>query len=991
MFSRHRNTDRRIYMCPYCGSSFDTQRGVKAHISSTAACRDADFKENALAAQNRSPSPDLREMGSRSRKTAPSDPAQVPDSEGFSPDVDDRFSPEPSCKRPRYQTTIEDEDESEEDTSTKQPSGYKVEEYPQRVASIRGKGSLPFPAYREVQSKAGHKPWFPFDNREEWELAEWFTTSGVSQTDIDRYLKMKITRERTVPSFKNNYAFQNMLDKLPAGPKFKCKAFTVVGDLMDEDDQPLTEELELWWRDPLEVIKEMLSNVMLANEMHYKPVRVSDASGSERFYDEMWTATWWWDIQDKLEEGATIVPIILSSDKTKLSVFSGDKVAWPVYLTIRNVPKGIRRRPSMHATILLGYIPTSKLECFSAKRRAEEGYKLFHWCMNHILAPLKEAGQHGVEMVCTDGNIRLVHPILAAYVADYPEQCLIACCKENRCVRCRVPPDKRGELLESPPREPITTLTLIDDRFDPGRKSKSASRFEEDGVRAIHKPFWEGLPHTNIFSCFTPDLLHQLHKGVFKTHLVSWCSRLMSEEEMDKRFMTMTRHPTLRHFKKGISTISQWTGNEYKQMEKVFLGVVAGALGDSAMKATRSILDFIMLAQYTTHSTTSLHQMKTALEDFHRYKNAFLDPVHRPHFNIPKIHAISHYIESIVSHGTTDGFNTESPERLHIDFAKKAYRASNKRDYLSQMTKWLSTQEAIQKQKVYLVWIGALEAQAVDGQGNKAKDTDGDCDDDEDKVTAVGSDDTSSESDLEPDEPSSVKLRGSKVILPMRPSNPLTPLTDLTSKYGAVDFLPRLTEFLKANLSSNQFRQPMPHDRFDVYKIIRFSIPFHSDSSDTLIDRVRASPAIPERRTAKARKKAKPAHFDTVLIKTGYKGLGNIECGKGYRVVQVRAMFTVPKHIANYPHPLAYVEYFTNFTRMPNPRTKLLEVSRVVSGINNKRQSAVICLDSIYRSCHLIPKFGKKVDARWKAETVLEQCNHFYVNDSLDLHSYHIL
>ncbi|KAG8939336.1 hypothetical protein FRC03_006360 [Tulasnella sp. 419] len=411
MSSRYRNTSQRIFLCPYCSSSFGAQRGVKAHISSTKTCRDEDFKANAVAAANRSPSPPKGMNSSHNRKKALND--HVHTQEEFNFNVDDRFSPQPTNKRPRYQVTVEDdEDDKDDDASgTQKSTGYKVEEYPLKVASIQGQEPLPFPSHRKAQIKSGQEPWFPFADRQEWELAEWLTTSGVSQTDIDKYLKLKITRERTIPSFKNNYALQKMMDTLPTGPKFKCKVFHAIGDLTDEDDKPLTEELELWYRDPLEVIREIMSNVMLADKMHYKPVKVFDASGSVRFYDEMWTAAWWWDVQvrgfkpmndamlryitqDKLKEGATVIPVILSSDKTKLSVFSGDKVAWPVYLTIGNVPKGIRRRPSMHATILLGYIPTSKLECFSANRRAEEGYKLFHLCMNHILAPLKEAGQH---------------------------------------------------------------------------------------------------------------------------------------------------------------------------------------------------------------------------------------------------------------------------------------------------------------------------------------------------------------------------------------------------------------------------------------------------------------------------------------------------------------------------------------------------------------------------------------------------------------------
>ena len=58
----------------------------------------------------------------------------------------------------------------------------------------------------------------------------------------------------------------------------------------------------------------------------------------------------------------------------------------------------------------------------------------------------------------------------------------------------------------------------------------------------------------------------------------------------------------------------------------------------------------------------------------------------------------------IKSHGTTDGFNTELPERLHIDIAKDAFDHTNKRDYIAQMCLRLQRHEAVSKFTTYLVW-----------------------------------------------------------------------------------------------------------------------------------------------------------------------------------------------------------------------------------------------------------------------------------------------
>ncbi|KAJ7310827.1 hypothetical protein DFH08DRAFT_645332, partial [Mycena albidolilacea] len=45
-------------------------------------------------------------------------------------------------------------------------------------------------------------------------------------------------------------------------------------------------------------------------------------------------------------------PIIISSDKTQLPVF-GNKTAYPVYMTLGNIPEEIRRKPSRRGYVLL--------------------------------------------------------------------------------------------------------------------------------------------------------------------------------------------------------------------------------------------------------------------------------------------------------------------------------------------------------------------------------------------------------------------------------------------------------------------------------------------------------------------------------------------------------------------------------------------------------------------------------------------------------------
>ncbi|KAF9552906.1 hypothetical protein CPC08DRAFT_619481, partial [Agrocybe pediades] len=165
--------------------------------------------------------------------------------------------------------------------------------------------------------------------------------------------------------------------------------------------------------------------------------------------------------------------------------------------------------------------------------------------------------------------------------------------------------------------------------------------------------------------------------------------------KLDQRIRALPPAYGLRHFKNGISALSQISGSERKNMAKILLGCLIGAIPILGIKAITALLDFIYIAQYSSHDTQSLGYLKDALDRFHRYRDYFIQAGVRDDFNIPKFHSLLHYIPSIEQFGTTDNYNTEMFERLHIDFAKSGWRASNRRDEFPQMIKWLSRREKI--------------------------------------------------------------------------------------------------------------------------------------------------------------------------------------------------------------------------------------------------------------------------------------------------------
>ena len=103
-----------------------------------------------------------------------------------------------------------------------------------------------------------------------------------------------------------------------------------------------------------------------------------------------------------------MAPVIIATDKTQLTQFSGNKAAYPVYLTIGNIPKATRRKPSKHACILITYLSVEKINRSRMNDQEHRSFiqRLFHDSMKIVLKPLIDAGKMGVEMTSSDGANR---------------------------------------------------------------------------------------------------------------------------------------------------------------------------------------------------------------------------------------------------------------------------------------------------------------------------------------------------------------------------------------------------------------------------------------------------------------------------------------------------------------------------------------------------------------------------------------------------------
>ncbi|PPQ76921.1 hypothetical protein CVT26_001382 [Gymnopilus dilepis] len=812
-----------------------------------------------------------------------------------------------------------------------------------------------------------NNPYAPFQSRLDWEIAKWAKLRGPGSTAFTDLLAIEGIVEALNLSYKSSDGLNKIIDEnLPGRPRFARHEIVADGEAFEFFARDIIECIKALWGDTDFVI-----DLIVEPERHY-----ADKDRTIRIYHDMHTGRWWWDTQKAVEarnkgKKCTVVPIIISSDKTQLTQFR-NKTAYPVYITIGNLPKHIRRKPSRQGQILLAYLPTTKLDHITNKAaRRRTLANLFHTCMKFIVKPLEKAGIDGIVMVSGDGAARHCFPIFAGYVGDYPEQVLVSLVKNGDCVICDVDRDLLEDLDSTgPPRDVRPVLEALEKVKDGPRAFVEAC--SKLGIKAVSTPFWKDLPHVNIYDSITPDILHQLYQGVIK-HLILWVRSACSDAEIDARCRRLPPNHNIRLFLKGLSPLSRITGTEHDQICRILLGLIMDIrLPNNVsrvrlVRTVRAALDFVYLAKYPVHTSETLSRLDDVLEAFHANRDIFINLGIRNNFNIPKLHYMGHYRHFIERFGTADNFNTEYTERLHIDLAKDAYRASNHKDEYPQMTTWLDRKEKVLQHDKYIRRRLEILSNACPG----------------------------------PVKPLPSLIHHREMQMALHPTVRSVRLSAIRDVYGARFFEAALSRFViqhqhpeytKAQIEAASDRVSLPFYKVSVYHRLKFISrdPYALDpTKKEVVDSIHVEPECRDKNG-----KVVPGRFDTAVVNFNNGGETGVQ---GYAVAQVRCIFSLPSSAVTALFPqgspsdhFAYVEWFTPFSRaIFEPNSQLYQVKRLLS--HGEQQASVIPISLIRQSVHLFPKFGPVAPVHWKSSNVLQEAKAFYVNPFSDRFQYSTL
>ncbi|KAG8712843.1 hypothetical protein FRC09_019399 [Ceratobasidium sp. 395] len=973
--------------CPHCHKRLDTVLGRDLHITLNRRCRAQQERYDKKQRERERKERERKEREREEREREEQEQKRKRENQETLPESEPTER-EPPPKRPRL-----DEDAPPVAGPSRLPipnppipgpdpsnlmdagDGTFVEAFPNAAAGAslgtRRIDEQELKAYLEACGRLGDCDLF--------ETAEILMTTGLNSAGRTKHLRGPAYKQwlkgKGKEVWKDDDEMTRDIDRLPQGAKWTTARVSAGKGSFKRNHT-------VHFRDILAVIRQLIGARRFRRFMRYAPEKHwATRERKTRIYDEMWSGEWWWRMQYLIgNKSGTVVPLIIASDETTLTNNPQGPKGHPVYLSLGNISKAVRRRPTKRAMVVIGYLPVDSYDdVLDDETRREYRNELLHRSLEKIFEPLRTASEDGMLAWCADGSLRHIYPVIASWIADWPEQNNLAGTTQGGCPKCMHGWTGRSSgRSKARPRDPDATLKAT----RAYEQSKKPARLKPLRLRGV-VPFWDGISHVDIGVCLTPDLLHQLYKGLFE-HARNWVEDLLGTTEFNRRFKTMPSAKDLRHFQKGVTTVKNWAGRESRDMMRQFLPVVIDAQAPADfVRMIRALLDFSYLAHCARLSDVDLAELEAALAAFHDAKDVLVkigivkkqDSFDR----IAKLHMLSHYADDIRDFGAPDGYSTETPEYLHIVYVKVPWRMSNRRNPFPQVVKYVRRLEAIHIQRTaidefYGEREGADEeeielAQKLiedegeasgngDGQeGGEYKVDDGSDGCSKNKGDADGDED-GEQAAIEPESEVSALPRNPayyprpSLNIARLPTTRHVPGHVLASSYGATDCIRAVSSFIRLK-TGEEPPLLLPTDRFDVWHkatLYHSLLPF-APSESPHRDVVRVHPILHD----KAGRVIDSGVFDTALFATDRDAFGIDR----FRAGRVRAIFTLPPRLYHlYSKPLVYLELYSRFVPDATHTHELHRLTPAHSSVGDTVASLVIPLACVTMACHLAPDFS---------------------------------
>ncbi|KAF7299534.1 hypothetical protein MIND_00903800 [Mycena indigotica] len=835
-----------------------------------------------------------------------------------------------------------------------------------------------------------------FESRATFEFADFlYTRVQMSGENISQLMQLFAAITGNNPPFANDDDLYATIDSIPLGD-IPWQSFSVQYNGPLPDDPPLwmTQKFQVWFRSPLAIFERQLANPDFKDEIDWAAKRIF--RNGKRQYTDVFSGNWVWEradllAQDPENHGALHVPIITGSDKTCASVGTGNTEFYPFYGGIANYHNEARRG-HRNGIALLAFLSIPKTSRQYADSVAFRKFRrqLFHSSIAYIMSDLKPHMKTPKVTRCCDRHFRRAIYDFCANISDYPEQVLYTCIVQGRCPICLAPPEELESDEPSPLRSKAHTQTLLDAGYS------LRELWDEFGIVGDVIPFTNDFPRADIHELISPDLLHQMIKGVFKDHLVDWivdyiattydkqgAQRILAD--IDRRIAVTPPFPGLRNFPMGRN-FKQWTGDDSKGLMKVFLPAISGRIPSGMVRTVSYFMEFCYLARRSVISEDTLKAMETAWANFHEARESFRD-VRPEGFSLPRQHSGDHYVSGIRKFGVANGLCSSIS-------VKKPWRRSNRNQPLGQMLLTNQRLDKLHAARVDFAERGMLDGPLIpffepphplspspppaplQGTGSNSSSVP--------DITHRRSDDDSGPVEG-PQIDAEVKLAKTYGMFFRKIPRHLTSLAIHLSQ-------PRLPALIRRFL----FEQIHPDDdnlpsdmdleaTFDlstsrIYTYTSARAVFHAPSDICGIGGMRQ-----ERVRATATWFSGAARYDCALVVHDRDAPG-IE---GFHVARVRLFFSFKYN--NITYPCALVHWFSILGDSPEEDTGMWVVTPdwVHGQYGVQPDMAVIHLDSMLRGVHLIPVFGESYvpEENFDASDSLDAYQSFYVSKYADYHA----